>query len=163
MAEQRYDEKEAEKREEKYDEKEVAKQEEKWEEKWHRDPLSTIVGAAILIWAGVAFLAGNLGLLDAFTRLLDGLRIRAYEELPFEIPFIHLEALSVFFLGAGLIVLVEVIIRLLMPTYRKNVVGSIIGAAVFFALGTGNWNLIWPLILIAVGASILLGGFARRR
>jgi hypothetical protein len=163
MANQQYDKKEVQEREEKWEEKELEKQEEKWEEKWHRDPLSAIVGAVVLIWAGVVFLAGNIGLLGSITRFLDGLRIRAFDELPWEIPFIRLEALSIFFIGAGVIVLVEIVVRLLVPAYRKGVMGSFIGAIVLFALGTGNWSLIVPLILIAIGVSTLLGAFSRKR
>jgi hypothetical protein len=43
------------------------------------------------------------------------------------------------------------------------VFGSLIGAIVLLALGYGNFEVIWPLILIAVGASILLGGIFTRR
>jgi len=30
-------------------------------------------------------------------------------------------------------------------------------------IALGQWNLIWPLILIAVGVSLLFGGVLRRR
>ena len=147
---------------EKFNEKEVEKREEKWEEKWHRDPVSSFVGAMLLIWAGVVLLAGNLGFLDTFTDLLARLSIKPYD-LPFDIPFVSLEAWQVFFLGAGLILLFEIAARLLVPAYRKHVLGTLIGAIVFFALGLGSWDIIWPLILVAVGVSILLGGLVRRR
>jgi hypothetical protein len=48
-----------EKAEEKYE-----KEDEKNREKRDRDPLSTLAWALILIWAGVVFLASNLGWLD---------------------------------------------------------------------------------------------------
>lgn len=47
-----------------YDEKTEEKEEEKYEEKHDRDPLSSLTWALILIWAGLAFLASNLGWLD---------------------------------------------------------------------------------------------------
>ena len=40
------------------------KEDEKQEEKHNQDPLSSLVWALILIWAGLVFLASNLGWLD---------------------------------------------------------------------------------------------------
>jgi len=82
-----------------YHGKEDEKQAEKGDEKWHRDPLSAIVWAAILIWIGVVLLIGNMGLLDNLSIL--GRRVEAW---------------SFGFLGAGAIVLLEVVVRLLVPT-----------------------------------------------
>ena len=64
----------ADEKDEKFDEKEREKQDEKseektWDEKWQRDPLTVVAWAAIFIWAGLVFLASNLGILDA---LLQG-------------------------------------------------------------------------------------------
>ncbi|MCC7353891.1 MAG: hypothetical protein IT330_09055 [Anaerolineae bacterium] len=139
MSEQRRDEKEEKQ------EKEEEKDEKQREEKWRRDPLSAIVWAAILIWAGIVFLGENMGLLANLSTL---------------------EAWSLVFIGAGIIVLLEVVVRILIPEYRRPVTGSIIFAFILLAIGLGNttgWDLIWPLILIAIGAAILLGGFLRRR
>ena len=147
--------------EEKAEEKELQKHEEKMDEKWHQDPLSAVVGALILMWAGVVLLARNLGVLDAFNRMLDLLPIPE-PDLPFDIPFLGTSAWQLFFLGAAGIVICEVIIRLLVPAYRRRVFGSIIGAIVLLALGLGSWNLIWPLVLIAIGVSILLSGIFRK-
>lgn len=144
-----------EKQEEK-DEKDLQKQEEKSaEEKWRRDPLSAIVWAVILIWAGLVFLASNLGLLDWFNDLLDTFNLQTVD-LPVELPMIPLEAISLFFIGAGAIILGEVLIRLLMPGYRKPLMGSVIVAIIFLGIGLGSWGCIWPLIIIAIGLSILL-------
>jgi hypothetical protein len=140
----------------------MQKREEKQEEKWHRDPLGSVVGAFILIWAGVVLLAANMGSLDVFTDFLARLSIRPYD-LPFDIPFFSLGAWQVFFLGAGVILLFEILVRLLVPAYRRQVFGTFIGAIVFLALGLGQWAVIWPLILVAVGVSILIGGLVRRR
>ena len=57
MSEHQYGEK-YEKEEEKA-EKEHEKEEKTWDEKWRRDPLSGIVWATILIWAGVVFCASS--------------------------------------------------------------------------------------------------------
>ena len=128
--------------------KEEEKQEEKQDEKWRRDPLSAIVWAAILIWAGLALLGDNMGLWDNLTILGSGV-----------------EGWSIAFLGAGVIVLGEVVIRLLMPAYRRGVGGTIVFAAILLGVGLGeivSWDLIGPLILIAIGVSVLFRGFFRR-
>lgn len=147
---------------EKFAEKEVEKREEKWEEKHPQDLASSLVGAAFLIWLGVVLLAANVGSLSTFTNFLDSLSIKPYD-LPFELPFFSLRAVQVFLLGAGVILLAEVIIRLVVPAYRRHVLGTLIGAIVFFSLGLGNWHIVGPLILIAVGVTILVRGFTRRR
>lgn len=144
MTEPRHDEK-SEK-----DEKESTKQEEKtMEEKWRRDPLGRVIWAGILIWAGLVFLAENLGLLSF---------------VPGAFPF-GIGVWGVILAGAGIILLIEVVIRLLVPAYRQPVGGTVILALVFIGIGLGNWfgwNLIWPIILIAIGLSILLRAFLRR-
>ena len=128
------------------DEKEREKDEKSREEKWRRDPLGAIAWAAILIWAGVVFLVSNLDLLPRFA----GWRLEVW-------PLI--------FLGAGCIVLLEALLRLIMPQYRRGIVGSVIVGFVFLAIGGGNsvgWEMIWPVALIAAGVAILIGGIFRR-
>ena len=157
MAEKKYNEKDEKQFNEK-DEKELLKHDEKTE---RQDTLSSIVWAAILIWAGVAFLSVNMGWFDAilgssfFSRILPG-NMAVFE------PGVW----SIIMLGAGVILLAEVVARLIIPAFHRHVGGSLIVAAVFIGVGLGNffgWDLIWPFILIAVGVSILLGGVARRR
>lgn len=149
MAERRRDEK---------DEKELKKREEKsaeekqWEEKSRRDPLGALVWPAILIWAGLVLLAANLGLLDTL--------------LGPERNIFGASTWALIFLGAGVIVLLEIGVRLLVPDYRRPVTGSLIFAVILIGLGLGNltnWNIVWPVILIILGASILLRGFFPRR
>lgn len=133
--------KEQEKTQEKEDEK-------SWDEKWRRDPLGSVAWAGILIWAGVVFLAENMGWL----RTLGP-------------PFDRLEAWSLIFAGAGVIFLGIVLVRLLVPDYRRPVVGTLILALVFLGIGLGDtvgWGVIWPIVLIALGVSFILGGFRRR-
>jgi hypothetical protein len=146
----------------KQDEKQAEKDMQKHEEKDDQDLLNSVVGAAILIWAGVLLLANNLGFLNVFTDLLEQLPIRR-SFLPFDLPFISLEGLQVFFLGAGVILLAEFLLRLLLPAYRRRTFGPLIGMVVFFSLGLGSWELVGPLVLIAIGLSVLVGGFFRRR
>jgi len=127
-------------KEEEKSEKEYEKQEKSWDEKWRRDPLSAGVWAVILIWAGVVLLAENLGLM---------------------VRYEWLDAWGLIFTGAGLIVLLEVGVRLLVPAYRRPVGGSIVWGAILVGLGLGNLigpDVTWPLVLIAIGVGLLLRG-----
>jgi LiaF transmembrane domain len=134
-----------EKAEEKEEEKrhEKGPEEKNWDEKWRRDPLGSLFWALILIWAGVALLLNNMGLVT--------------------VP--GLEVWELIFIGAGVLILVEVLIRLLVPAYRKPVGGSLIIAIIFLGVGlqglvTGN--LIWAVALILIGIYVLLRGLMRR-
>jgi hypothetical protein len=140
------------------DEKELRKHDEKVEE---RDRLSTLVWAAILIWAGVVFLAINQGWLEQLnlpTSILSNL-------MPGGLHLFEPSAWSLIALGAGVILLLEALVRFLVPAYRRHLGGNLIVAAVFIGLGLGNWygwEIVWPLILIAVGVVVLIGGLSRR-
>jgi hypothetical protein len=143
MTEHRYGEK---------DEK-LEKQDEKDEkgrgEKWSNDPLSAVIWALILIWAGLVFLAENLGWLTQLE--LDS-------------------AWGLVFMGAGLIVWLEVVLRLVMPKYRRPVVGTFIFGIILLGVGVGIafgttpqvLGVIFALVIIAVGVAILLRGLGRR-
>jgi vacuolar-type H+-ATPase subunit I/STV1 len=140
------------------DEKELEKHEEKTvEEKWHRDPLGSMIWALILIWAGVVWLAWNFGLFEnnaILKQLITG-------PANFQPPFAPL-----ILVGAGILLLLEVVIRLIVPKYRRSVIGSIILAAVFIGLGLGNtisWGVVWPVIIIAIGLMFILQGIFRRK
>lgn len=143
-------------------EKELEKREEKApEEKWRRDPLGSIIWACILIWAGVVLLLNQLGYLDA---IKDSLSAREAEwTIGFPGDF---SVWSLIFLGAGVLLLFEVLLRVLIPAYRRSVTGTIILAFVFIGIGLGNvfrWEFIFALALIAIGLSVILGGITRRR
>jgi len=147
MSDQEYDEKEE--KEEKEDEKEE-KEEKSWDEKYRRDPLSAIVWAIILIWVGIVLLGENLGFLPGF-------------DLGGRIGMVG--TWDLIFIGAGLLVLIEAVIRLLVPEYRRPVLGSVIFGVILLAIGLGDiisWGALWALALILLGASMLLRGFRRR-
>ncbi len=139
------------------DEKEREKREEKTvEEKWRRDPLGAIIFGIILIWAGLVFLAESMGLLAGIT--LGGLFPGAEVTQP--------EAWTIILIGAGVILLVEVIIRLVVPAYRRPIAGTIILGVILIGVGLGNifsWDVVWPLVVIGIGVAVLLGGFLRRK
>jgi len=136
-----------EKQEEK-DEKDREKKEKEgltFDEKVRRDPLSAIIWAAILIWVGLVFLAENLGLLAS----LGGL-----------------EAWALLLLGAGIIVVVEVLVRRNVPAYRRPVGGTLIFGLILVAVGLGSLlglESAWPLVLIVIGVGILVRALVRRR
>ena len=130
------------------DEKEVQKRDEKedqsWEEKWQRDPLNAATWALILIWAGISFLLGNLGLWNRLEPL---------------------EAWDIVLIGAGLLLLIQVAVRLLIPEYRQPVMGTSILAVVLLGLGLGDivgWGALWPVILIVIGVGILARGLLNK-
>jgi hypothetical protein len=156
MADEKFDEKELEKRDEKSEEK---SEEKTWDEKWQRDPLSAVLWAAIFIWAGLVFLASNLGILDW---ALQG----ASEITGLGMFNNAVRAWPLVLVGAGVIILIGVLIRLLVPAYRKPVTGSIIFAIILIGIGLGdliNWGIVWAVILIILGIAILTHGFNRRK
>lgn len=152
-------------KDEKFDEKSMEKQEEKsteekgWDEKWRRDPLSAITWAAIFIYSGLVLLAANLGYLDDF--LSERIILEGFQDLSDVI-----NAWPLVFIGAGIIILIEVLIRLLVPAYRKPVTGTIIFAIILIGIGLGdliNWAIIWAVILIVLGISIIFRGLGRKK
>ncbi len=140
------------------DEKETEKHEEKtMEEKWHRDPLGTMIWALILIWAGLVWLGWNFGVLERYAFLKRFLASEGIIQPPIW---------ALILLGAGVLILIEVVIRLIMPAYRRSVIGSIIIAAILIGIGLGDlvkWNFIWPVVVIIIGLVILLQGLLRRK
>ena len=129
---------------EKQEEKDEKEREEKsWEGGWRRDPLSGVAWALILIWAGLVLLAQTNGLFLRFERLG---------------PW------SLIFAGAGVILLLEAVLRVLVPAYRRPVVGTVIFGIILLAIGLGSlvsWNIIWPVVIIGVGVALLLQGVLR--
>lgn len=139
-------------------EKEVLKHDEKVEQ---QDQLSTITWSFMLIWAGAAVLAINLGWFDALLDCRFCTRI-----LPENMAMFEPSAWSIIMAGAGVILLAVALVRILMPQFHRNIGGTLLLAAVFIGVGLGNffgWDLVWPIVLIAVGAGVLIGGLGRSR
>jgi fatty acid desaturase len=133
---------------EKEEKDEKDRREREWDkgEQWSGgDALGPIIWGLIIIFAGLAFAAVNLGM---------------YPWLTWD------NVWSMIFIGAGLLFLFEVILRILMPSYRRPIRGRIILAFVALAVGLGGligWEITWPLIIIAVGLAIVVGVFVRPR
>ena len=136
-------------KEEEKAEKEQGKHEKEgmtWDEKWRRDPVSSVVWALILVWAGLVLLAENLGL------------FAPYEWIE--------EIWGLVLAGAGSLVLLGAVVRLLVPAYRRPIGGALIWGAILLAVGLGNllnMAIAWPLILIAIGVGLLLRGLLGSR
>jgi hypothetical protein len=108
------------------------------QERRNGDPVSNFAWATILIWAGLVFLARNLGWLD---------------QIPGDMGI-----WSIVLIGAGLIILLEAFFRMLVLRQQGPARSSLFLAVVLAGIGFGSifgWSLVWPFILIAVGLSIL--------
>ena len=139
MSEQEYHGKDEEKEQEKQGEKGRGD----WgAEKYRSDPLAGIVVACALIWAGIAWILSNAGVFGA-----------AAEPWPLALA------------GAGVIVILGVIVRLLVPQYRRPVGGSLVLGFVLVGVGLGQllgWEIVGPLVLIAIALSIIIGVLRRK-
>jgi hypothetical protein len=112
-----------------------------------RGGLGSLFWAAMLIFAGVVFLADNAGLLPTFN---------------------NADAWDWIMLGAGGLLLVDALLRGMVPDYGEpswfwavaGVVLLLIGAGSVFAISfdLSNW---WPLILIVIGVSTLMRSLQR--
>lgn len=160
MSDQPYSEKDEEKQEkeaEKTDEKspqEKSAEEKNWDEKWRRDSVNAASWAAIFIWAGVVFLIDNLGI---FERLLQQLGGSAVSKA--------IGPWGLVLVGAGVIVIFAAAFRLVVPEHRRPVFGSFLLGIILIGIGLGElftWNIVWPVLLIVLGISILIRGFIKR-
>ena len=112
-------------------------------EKYRSDPLSGIVLALALIWAGVAWILSNA---DVFGP--------------------GVETWAVALAGAGVIVILGVLVRLLVPAYRRPVGGNLVLGFILLGVGLGDllgWEIIGPLVLIAIALSIIIGVLTRKK
>lgn len=154
MSDQKFNEKEM----EKHDEKQEKSSEEKdWDEKYRRDPLGTIIWALVFIWAGLVFLAANLGFLDTLIRWPTHMPGMGW------MPRLA-GAWPLVLLGAGALFLLEVLIRLLVPVYRRPIFGTLVFGVILISIALGdmiNWGVLWAVLLIGLGLSIILRGLRK--
>jgi len=116
---------------------------------WHQcgrsDRLDAVGWAAIFIWAAL---------------------VVAADSTSFQSNFSWWDGWGVFFAGAGVIVLAETVLRLLMPDYRVRWSWTFIVGSVLLAIGLGTWESlewVWALVLAAVGIAILRNAIFRGR
>ena len=111
-------------------------------EKGSQDQLGSAVGGLILIWLGACFFMVTSG------------------------PWKWDSVWSYFLGGMGVIFLLEVSLRLLLPSFRRPIMGRLILAVVLIAIGFGGlvgletW---WPLVLVIIGLAMVVGSLTRSR
>jgi hypothetical protein len=101
----------------------------------------------VLVWVGSVLLVENLGYLASITL--------SPVSLPWAMP-IRATVWRLLLIGTGGLLALGVVMRLLIPRFRDDVLGNLILVIVCVALGLGYVNLIWPLILIAIGIALLV-------
>ncbi len=119
-----------------------------------RDTLGTITWAVILIWAGIVLLSETTGVLGRYTAGLA----RGW---PVSIPFLSSGTWTIIAAGVGIILVIEAVIQILVPSTRSGIIGPLVMAAVMFGLAFGNWGVVWPLILVVLGAGMIAGAVSR--
>ena len=130
------------------EEKAQEKQEEKGQgldEKYHRNPLGFVTFALAVIWLGVFLVLQNQ---EVFVRTPKGW--------------------AIFVWGLAVLAAIEVGLRLTVPRWRQPVVGKVIWAAIWVGVGAGlwsrgNWEIIGPIVLIAIGVAMVVGRVWPRR
>lgn len=140
-------------KEEKADEKQRGNEEKNrgeksTEEKWRRDAVSAVAWSGILIWAGLMLLAETTNW---------GYRM-----------FYWWNTWAMIFTGAGVILLLSVLFRLVMPEHRRPIIGNLVFGVILMSIGLGSlttfgWGFVAAIALIVIGLSIVLGGVFRKR
>ncbi len=114
------------------------------DEKYHRNPLGFVTFALLIIWLGVTLLLQNSGVIPN-----------------------DRQGWAVFMWGGGGLILVEALTRLAIPRFRRPLVGSFVWGAIWVGVGFGlwydRWELIGPIVIIAIGVAVLAGRLAPRR
>ena len=110
---------------------------------WRSDRLDSVAWAAIFFWAALVLLAEAAGYPSRLS-WWDGW--------------------GVFFSGAGIIVLTEAPIRLVLTEHRSFWWWSLVVGSVLLGIGLDSWDgwaWIWALVMVAIGVATLRRVFAR--
>jgi hypothetical protein len=122
---------------------------ERWELR-RNDPIGSVIGALVLIWLGVVFLA-----------VQNPEMIR----LPFSISWDNVWAF--FLIGLGALLILEALLRVIFPT-RRHIIGPLIWGIILLVIGVAGLfpgmgvEKLWPLALIAGGLALLLTNILQR-
>lgn len=108
----------------------------------HRDPVGRAMGGMVLILLGVIFFVAQNGMFGVTWANMWG----------------------AFLIGLGGLLILQALVRLVMPDHRRGVLGLAMGGLVLIALGTipfggADWAQWWPLALIALGIAMLIQQF----
>ncbi len=115
------------------------------DEKYHRNPLGFLMFAFALFWLGVYLLLRNRHVLpdtdQSWAYLVWGLAALAF---------------------------IEIVIRLMVPKWRRPIAGNFVWAAIWTGVGVGlwtdgEWEIIGPIVLIAVAIAMIAGRLVPRR
>ncbi len=119
-------------------EKQDEKEEKSRGEKFQRDPIGVLTWAVVLIWIAAVLLAQNFGWFPAT---------------------IGYSAWSIIVAGVGVILLLQVIVRLFLPEYRRPIVGNLILGFILLGIGLGDlfgWSIVLPLLLLAIALILVM-------
>lgn len=118
---------------------EIAEKTDDW---WTSDRLDAVGWAAIFLWGAAVIVA-------------------SYTD--FSTDYDWWDGWGVFFVGAGVIVLAEAAIRLLVARYRSKLAWTFVWGVVSLSIGLGTlYSSAWlALALVAVAVAILAGAFRR--
>ena len=114
------------------------------------DPIGSVIGALVLIWLGVLFLA---------------VQNPEMVRLPFSISWDNVWAF--FLIGLGALLILEALLRVIFPAPRR-IVGPLIWGIILLVIGVAGLfpglgvEKLWPLALIAGGLGLLLTNVLRR-
>ncbi len=120
------------------------KSNEGWENWCRNDRVDAVGWAAGFVWAAFVIIATNAAITA---------------------NIVWWDGWAVFFAGAGVIVLIETAVRLLLPAYRKGIAASLIFGFILIGFGLGGligWVWVWPAVLVVVAAVILKSALRSR-
>jgi hypothetical protein len=111
---------------------------------WRTDRFDALAWAALFLWAAVLMVVASTGVADAR---------------------VWWDGWSLFFTGAGVIVITKVVARTYSPARRRYETPSVIFGTILMAIGLGGYvgaGLFWPVVLAIIAGSILFRTLRRR-
>lgn len=102
-----------------------------------QDRLSWFTAALALMWAGFVLLLRNVGLADGLSSDYAG---------------------AIIFVGAGILLWIEALVRLAAPAYQRGIGGRVVLGMVFVIIGLSELTEanLWPLMFVGIGIALLI-------